>query len=165
MLAKEVNYPYMIRKKLLEVQPFTALSEGKFYYDFESLKKNEYIQPVETIQEEKRPDKTMYSITKLGREYLEEELYTCFKKSSEITDLYLAIHFLDYINTKKAAIIFEETIEKEKKRWEKYEEKKRILLSDKSLSKTTQFITEHAFNKAYFNIEWMEKLLAFIKNY
>ncbi|MDQ0270393.1 PadR family transcriptional regulator [Cytobacillus purgationiresistens] len=165
MLAQTVNYPYMIRKRLLEVQPYTSLSEGKFYYDFESLRKKQYIETVETIQEEKRPDKTMYTITNLGRDYLEEELYKCFKKNSELEDLYIAINFLDYIDTKKAGLIFEDTIQKEKKRWKKFEEKKKILLSGEKSSNTTQFITDHAFNKAYFNIEWMEKLLAFIKKY
>lgn len=165
MLAKQDNYPYMLRKQLLEVQPFTALSEGKFYYDFETLNKNNYIEPVETIHEQKRPDKTIYSITKSGRDYLQEELYSCFKKNAEIADLYIAIYFLDFINIKKAAMIFEETIEREKRLWEKYEEKKDLLLTTENISITSQLITEHAFNKAYFNIEWMERLLVFIKNY
>ncbi|GGH73196.1 DNA-binding PadR family transcriptional regulator [Pullulanibacillus pueri] len=169
-LAKGNDYPYMIKKRLVDALPdisFVSISDGKFYYQIEALQKKGYIETAEVVHEERRPDKTLYAITPLGKQYLEEEIYNCFKKITHIKDLYIAIYLLDFVDTSKVAVFFEETIKQEKKRRQTFEEMKEkgTPVDEKLLNKSVQFISEHSFKSIDFNIEWMEKLLEFIKNY
>ncbi|MBD7938478.1 MULTISPECIES: PadR family transcriptional regulator [Cytobacillus] len=163
MLAHSVDYPYNIRKKLLNAQPFIKISEGKFYYDFEALHKKNWIEPVQKLQEGSRPEKTLYRITSEGRRHLVEELYLCFQKYTEVADLYIAIHFLNYINKSEAASILKQTILKEKERWHTLKTKKAEKERHDTVSDSSQLIAAHAFEKAEFNIKWLERVLEFLK--
>ena len=164
------NHPYQIKKNLLDVLPVEKLSEGKFYYNFESLHKKGYIEPIETIHRDNRPNKTMYRITKTGRTYLEEEIYHSFQTKTHMQDLYIAIYLLKYVDPIKVAFLLEDSIQQEKKKWEKNRQfnpavEAQFDLLDEKTKEAVRLIGEHAFKNAYFNIEWMEKLLVFIKNY
>ncbi|MFS0782743.1 PadR family transcriptional regulator [Bacillus sp. 1P06AnD] len=163
-LASGNNHPYMIKKKLFDALPISIqreMSEGKFYYNFEALQKKGLIETVEVIHEKNRPDKTLYSITEAGKQALEHEIYESFKKISNVKDLYISIYLLDFVDTDKVALFFEETIEQEKEQWKQYAELKGPY---EKCDPKAHFIIEHAFDKATFNIQWMEKLLAFIRS-
>lgn len=165
ILANENSNPYQLKKALLDVIPI-KISEGKFYYNFEALQKKGLIEPVETIQIVNRPNKTLYGITQEGRRFLEQEIYNSFKKVSKIEDLYISIYLLKYIDPVKVAFYLEETIKKEKNRWDEYKQAKvRIELLDEEQQRAVQFISEHAFSQSEHNIHWMEKLLTFIKRF
>ncbi|WP_050614440.1 PadR family transcriptional regulator [Bacillus testis] len=166
-LAKGNNYPYMIKKKLLDALPInnlTGMSEGKFYYNFEALQKKGLIESVEIIHEKNRPDKTLYTITKSGRQALELDIYDSFKSLTNIQDLYISIYLLDFVDPAKAAFLFEDTIQKEKQRWQEYSAL-REQENDKLCDEKVQFISDHAFSNSAFNIQWMEKLLKLIQTY
>jgi len=162
-LANENSNPYQLKKALLDVIPI-KISEGKFYYNFEALQKKGLIKPVETIQIINRPNKTLYGITGKGRRFLEQEIYNSFKKVSRIEEWYISIYLLRYIDPAKAAFYLEETIKKERNRWDEYKQAKvRMELLDEKQQRAVQFIREHAFSQSEHNIYWMEKLLTFIK--
>ncbi|WP_026559205.1 PadR family transcriptional regulator [Bacillus sp. J37] len=169
-LADENSHPYKLKKDLLDALPINRMSEGKFYYNFEALQKKGYIEPVETIQIENRPNKTFYKITKIGREFLEQEIYQSFKEVSNLKDLYISIYLIKFIDHLKAVFLLEDAINQEKKRWAEYREsknsekiKKRIERLDDKQKKAVHFISEHAFSQSEENIRWMEKLLSFLK--
>lgn len=169
-LAEENSHPYKIKKKLLDVLPIEKISEGKFYYNFEALQKKGLIEPAGTVQKENRPNKTLYKITQGGRQYLEQEIYSSFKHISRMEDLYISIYLLKYIDPFKAAIFLEDAITQEKKRWAHYrevkntEEVKKIYESlDEKQLKAAEFISEHAFSQSEQNIDWMERLLNFLR--
>jgi len=164
-LANENSNPYQLKKALLDVIPI-KISEGKFYYNFEALQKKGFIEPVETIQIVNRPNKTLYGITEEGRRFLEQEIYNSFKKVSKIEDLYISIYLLKYIDPVKAAFYLEETIKKEKERWDEFKQAKvRMEILDDKQQRAVQFIREHAFSQSEHNLHWMEKLLTFIKRF
>ena len=164
-LANENSNPYQLKKALLDVIPI-KISEGKFYYNFEALQKKGFIEPVETIQIVNRPNKTLYGITEEGRRFLEQEIYNSFKKVSKIEDLYISIYLLKYIDPVKAAFYLEETIKKEKERWDEFKQAKvRMEILDDKQQRAVQFISEHAFSQSEHNLHWMEKLLTFIKRF
>lgn len=170
-LADENSHPYKLKKQLLDTIPIDKISEGKFYYNFETLQKKGFIEPAETIQIENRPNKTQYKITKDGKEYLEREIYNNFKKFSKMEDLYISIYLLKYIDPHKAAIFLEDTIIQEKKRWAEYREAynneellRQYQLLEEKQKKSIEFISEHAFSQSEQNIQWMEKLLTFLKS-
>lgn len=168
-LANETSSPYQLKKALLDVIPI-KISEGKFYYNFESLQKKGLIEPIETIQIVNRPNKTLYGITQEGRRFLEQEIYNSFKKVSKIEDLYISIYLSKYIDQAKAALFLEETIKKEKNQWDEFkrakdkvEFKKRMELLNEEQQRAVQFISEHAFSQSEHNIRWLEQLLTFLK--
>ncbi|MBM7651410.1 PadR family transcriptional regulator [Neobacillus cucumis] len=164
-LANENSNPYQLKKALLDVIPI-KISEGKFYYNFEALQKKGLIEPVKSIQIVNRPNKTMYGITSEGRRFLEQEIYNSFKKVSKIEDLYITIYLLQYVDPVKAAFYLEETIKKEKNRWDEYKQAKiRMEYLDEKQKTAVRFISEHAFSQSEHNIHWMEKLLTFIKRF
>lgn len=170
-LAEENSHPYKLKKNLLDALPINRMSEGKFYYNFESLQKKGFIEPVETVQLVNRPSKTLYRITKIGREYLKQELYNSFKEVSKLEDLYICIYLVKFIDPVKAAVLLEDTIKREKKRWAEYRESKnseKIVKRMEQLGDTQKaavhFISEHAFCQSEENIRWMEKLLSFLRN-
>ncbi|WP_026583629.1 PadR family transcriptional regulator [Bacillus sp. J33] len=169
-LADENSHPYKLKKILQDALPINKISEGKFYYNFEALQKKGLIEPVETIQKENRPNKTLYRITQGGRQFLEQEIYDSFKNVSKLEDLYISIYLLKYIDPIKAAYFLEDAIKQEKRRWAEYREaknkqefKKRLELLDDKQQMALQFISEHAFSQSDQNILWMEKLLTFLK--
>lgn len=172
-LASGNYHPYMIKKKLAEAIPDEILfhvSEGKLYYNFEALHKKGYIREYEVIHESNRPDKTLYAITDTGRKALEQAIYDAFKEASNVSDLYIPIYFLKYVNTNKVAYILEEVIQKEKERWKSYSDvsddvKLKLKKEDEKAEKSTDFIIKHSFSKANMNLEWLEKLLLFVKDY
>ncbi|WP_169908068.1 PadR family transcriptional regulator [Metabacillus halosaccharovorans] len=169
-LADENSHPYKLKKDLLDALPINRMSEGKFYYNFEALQKKGYIEPVESIQIENRPNKTLYKITKIGREFLEQEIYHSFKEVSNLKDLYISIYLIKFIDPLKAVFLLEDAINQEKKRWVEYRESKnsekiknRMERLDDKQKKAVHFISEHAFSQSEENIRWMEKLLSFLK--
>ncbi len=168
-LADKENHPYGLKKILLNTIPIEKLSEGKFYYNFDSLKKKGFIEPVKIIQIENRPNKTLYKITLDGRDFLEQEICNSFKNISKFEDLYISIYLLKYIDSLKVAFILEDTIKQEKKRLSEYKRKKEneeitkhLPFIDDEQLKAVEFISEHALSKIQHNICWMENLLAFI---
>jgi len=169
-LAEETSHPYKLKKTLLDALPIQNMSEGKFYYNFESLQKKGLIKPVETVHKENRPNKTLYIITEAGRKFLEEEIYRSFKKGAKVEDLYISIYMVKYINPEKAAIFLEDAIKKEKQNWTHYREvkhneemQKQFATLDEKQQRAVEFISDHAFNRADDNIRWLEKLLTFLK--
>jgi DNA-binding PadR family transcriptional regulator len=170
-LAKENNHPYRIKKKLVQLLPTNKLSEGKFYYNFEVLQNKGYIEAVEVIQDGKRPEKTLYTITNAGREFLEKGIYDSFKKSIKVQDLYISIYLLEFVDPRKVVEILEASIDKEKKRWgdlqkqkEEHPFKEQFEELNEQMKSSVNFIADHAFSNAKFNIEWLEKFLELVKS-
>lgn len=167
------NYhPYMIKKKLADSLPsdtMLKISDGKLYYNFDTLQKKGYIEAVEVVHEDHRPDKTLYAITDLGRKALEEKIYNSFKNISNVRELYVSIYFLKYVDPQKVAFILEDQIQKEKE----YRDKNnkidpnavQLQQLDEKTKQSVLFIAEHSFGLADLNIEWLEKVLEFVKNY
>lgn len=166
------SHPYKMKREFLDLVPGVKISEGKFYYNLESLVKKGYIEAVESVHIENRPNKTIYSITKEGKEHLEQEIYNSFKKGTTIKELYVAIYLMKFIDPMKASVFLEESIQREKKRWNQYKEaaenieefNKQHEVLDEKTKQSVRFITECAFSQSDLNLQWMEKLLELLKH-
>ena len=66
------HHPYEIRIKMKDrgMDQYTKLQMGSLYYAVDRLAEDGYIEAVETIQSDSRPDKTIYRITDAGRKLL-----------------------------------------------------------------------------------------------
>jgi len=113
-LIEENNYPYKLKKELSEPIPFDKignLSESKLYYHFESLSKQGYIEPVEVIREENRPDKQVFAITEKGRDILPQKIYTLFEKGNTVTDFVVGLFFLRFVDKSRIVRILESKLD------------------------------------------------------
>ena len=113
-LIEENNYPYKLKKELSEPFPFDKignLTESKLYYHFESLSKQGFIEPVEVIKEENRPDKQVFTITEKGRENLPKKIYSLFEKGNAVTDFIVGLFFLQFVDKSRIVRILESKLD------------------------------------------------------
>ncbi|UUZ80191.1 PadR family transcriptional regulator [Paenibacillus sp. P26] len=80
LLSREKLHPYEIKRLLKEkkLEKFVKINDGTLYYTIDRLTKDGYIEPVETVQDPNRPEKTLYAITGAGKARFFEELYEAF---------------------------------------------------------------------------------------
>lgn len=73
---------------------YTKLQMGSLYYAVDRLAESGYIEAVETIQSDSRPDKTIYRITDAGRKLFEQLLLKKFRDIEPVHHpLYIALPF------------------------------------------------------------------------
>lgn len=78
LLAREPMHPYEMRHvmRVREIDRVINVSHGSLYSTVERLAGLGLIQPVETSREGRRPERTVYEITELGRDQLLDALRT-----------------------------------------------------------------------------------------
>lgn len=166
ILAEEKSYPYMLKKRLSEPIPidkFTGITESKLYYHFDKLAANRFIEPVETIKEENRPDKHVYQITEKGRGELVKRIYQTFEKASQITDMYIALTNIKHVDSEKVIAILERKIDEHRLAWETYLSFDQPVDEDSDQYLGYKFIKEHSYSRAQHTAEWLEELVTRIK--
>ena len=114
-LIEDNTYPYKLKKQLSEPIPFDqlgGLTESKLYYHFDSLAKKGFIEPVEIIKEENRPDKQVFTITAKGREELPKKIYKLFETATTITEMLIGLVNMKYVNRDRVVQILEKKLKK-----------------------------------------------------
>lgn len=112
-LIKDNTYPYKLKKQLSEPVPFDqlgGLTDSKLYYHFDSLAKKGFIEPVEIIREENRPDKQVFAITAKGREELPKKIYKLFETATTISEMLIGLVNMEYVNRDKVITILEKKL-------------------------------------------------------
>ena len=87
LLLEGDHHPYEIRIKMKDrgMDQYTKLQMGSLYYAVDRLAEDGYIEAVETIQSDSRPDKTIYRITDAGRKLLS----SCCSRNSGTSSPYI----------------------------------------------------------------------------
>ncbi|MGG4340845.1 PadR family transcriptional regulator [Paenibacillus lautus] len=96
LLLEGDHHPYEIQIKMKDrgMDQYTKLQMGSLYYAVDRLAEEEYIEAVETIQSDSRPDKTIYRITETGRKLFEQLLLKKFRDTEPVHHpLYMALPF------------------------------------------------------------------------
>ncbi|MFH0070859.1 PadR family transcriptional regulator, partial [Peribacillus sp. NPDC056705] len=96
LLLEGNHHPYEIRLKMKDrgMDQYTKLQMGSIYYAVDRLAEEHYIEAVETIQSDSRPDKTIYRITDHGRQLFEQLLLKKFRDIEPVHHpLYIALPF------------------------------------------------------------------------
>ncbi|WP_042352894.1 PadR family transcriptional regulator [Bacillus massiliigorillae] len=164
VLSAGNHHPYDIKKmfKKNNIDELSKISDGTLYYNFESLLKQGCIEKIEVIRDENRPDKTTYGITAKGREALEQKIYNSFKNYTSISSLFSSTIFLKYVDTNKVAFLLEEIINKLKEKIERYD-----ILWDEIHPDSTpaiHLIQSYTHNQMKVDLEWLERLLLFVRS-
>lgn len=164
MLWKRESHPYEIKKLLqhFDIDKFVSITDGALYYNFDALMKKGYIEQVEVIQSDNRPDKTTYVITDKGREGLKDEIYKSFKKNTDIKSFSSVIPFLHLVDRDRIVYLIEDIIDKLNKRLEYFDENRNKFpeLADRE---ELHFMVNYSEQHLRTEIEWFHKLIDLVK--
>ncbi|GGA28017.1 PadR family transcriptional regulator [Paenibacillus physcomitrellae] len=96
LLMEKNMHPYEIRTIMKDraLDQNTKIQIGSLYYAVEQLAKQAYIEAVEVIKSDNRPDKTVYQITDKGKAYFEKLLLSMLEEIEPIhTPIKMALAF------------------------------------------------------------------------
>ncbi|WP_090236786.1 PadR family transcriptional regulator [Fictibacillus solisalsi] len=163
------NHPYEIKKliqKNISDEEIVKVNDGTLYYRFETLLKKGYIEKIEVSRENNRPERTTYGITDHGRDALKRDIYKSFQNFSNLRSLYASLLFLKHVDIGKIIDLTEKAIERTKKRFQLQNDSQLPewwgIYSEK-VSENIDFITSHARSNTEYDLEWLEKLLIFLR--
>jgi len=161
LLMEGDNYPYEIIKEIKErqMQNYVKIKFGTFYYAVDQLKKDNYIEAINIISENNRPEKTVYSITESGKKLFHKLLLQQLEEQPKLDHpMFVSLIFAQYGDQQQIAQIIERKI----KIWEKQlEEIKQIY--DEHIGITSR-ATLHTMWVGYEHniteLNWLRRLLA-----
>ncbi|XQY91413.1 PadR family transcriptional regulator [Metabacillus sp. HB246100] len=165
-LMEDNTYPYKLKKQLSEPIPLDELSgltESKLYYHFDSLEKKKFIEAVEVIKEENRPDKKVFKITDKGREELPKLIYKMFENGVEIKGMMVGIVNLKYVDREKVIMILEKKLADSKERWNYLKNMQENLSIEKEREELVKFLVRYVEDKAENKLQWLEELVEQIR--
>lgn len=169
ILCEGNNHPYEIKKliqKNINDEEIVKVNDGTLYYRFESLLKKGYIVKIEVSRENNRPERTTYGITDQGRDALKKDIYKSFQNFSNLRSLYASLLFLKHVDLGKIIDLTEKAVERTKKRFQLLYDSQMPewwgIYSEK-VSENIDFITSHARSNIEYDLEWLEKLLIFLR--
>ncbi|GKS11651.1 hypothetical protein YDYSY3_26510 [Paenibacillus chitinolyticus] len=164
ILCEGNHHPYDIKKmfKKNNMEDVHKISDGTLYYNFDVLLKKGCIEKREVIRDDNRPEKTTYGITPKGREFLEQEIYASFRNFTGVESLYSPTLFLKHADKNKLVFLIEEVMDKLRYRTEQ-QSQEWDAFKDKT-PPSVHLIQEYVQSRMKLESEWLEKLLAFVKN-
>lgn len=158
VLSSGHHHPYDIKKMFKQnvLDESSKINDGTLYYNFEVMLKKGYIEKIEVIRDDNRPEKTTYGITPLGKEYLEQEIYASFKNFTRVDALYSSVLFLKHADPKKLMFLIEEAKEKVQNKikadtafWEAVRDE---------TPPAVHLIHDHSLSLLKIDLEWLNKL-------
>ena len=114
LLMEGDKHPYEIRQTMKErkLHNFVKIKDGSLYYAADQLKKEEYIEVMDTLKDSNRPDKTVYRISDKGKSYFQTLLLEKFSESTPLYHpVYAALPFARHGDPSQIAEILEKRIE------------------------------------------------------
>lgn len=165
-LMEDNNYPYKLKKQLSEPIPLDqlgGLTESKLYYHFDSLAKQGFIEAVEIIKEEHRPDKQVFQITAKGREELPKKIYKVMKNADKISDMVVCLANIKYVDRDKVVSILEDKLERITDRWEQIKTFDKLVQKDEDKEKFIDFMSGYVTTRTEHTIHWLEELIKRVK--
>ena len=162
-LCESNHHPYDIKKMMKHdnMEDLQKINDGRLYYTFEVLLKQGFIQKVEVIRDENRPEKTTYGITEEGRKVLEEEIYAVFRNFKDVQSLYSSTIFMKHADPTKLAFLIEEAIHKLQSAIKRNADEWRLLKHKTPLN--VHLIQEHSLNYMELEVSWLQKLLSYVR--
>lgn len=159
LLLEGDHHPYEIRTKMKDrgMDQYTKLQMGSLYYAVDRLAEEEYIEAVETIQSDSRPDKTIYRITESGRKLFEQLLLKKFRDIEPVHHpLYMALPFSRHADPAVLAPILQTRIREAEHRvnqaYQLYVEHQHIV------PRSTQHLMIGMYEHAKTDLNWLRRL-------
>ena len=158
-LIKHDGHPYEIKKILMGIDPrqeILYVADSKLYYNFEVLEGKKLIMVKDIIRDGARPSRTVYCITEAGKKEFEKKLLGSFAGNKN-EELYIAVGFMDLIDSSKIVPILTKSIEREGKELEYYQNlyNENSGKADEKSNLIFNFVAQNKRNK----IRWLEEIL------
>ncbi|AFQ26313.1 PadR family transcriptional regulator [Bacillus thuringiensis] len=99
LLMEKNRHPYEVQQLLKnsEMKYYIKITKGSLYYTFEQLEKKDFIEIVDIIRNEQRPERTIYGITTSGKQEFEHLLLEQMIKQEDMhRPIYEALLFAQY---------------------------------------------------------------------
>ncbi|KAA6452646.1 PadR family transcriptional regulator [Bacillus cereus] len=99
LLMEKNRHPYEVQQLLKnsEMKYYIKITKGSLYYTFEQLEKKGFIEIVDIIRNEQRPERTIYGITTSGKQEFEHLLLEQMIKQEDMhRPIYEALLFAQY---------------------------------------------------------------------
>lgn len=159
LLLEGDHHPYEIRIKMKDrgMDQYTKLQMGSLYYAVDRLAEEGYIEAVQTIQSDSRPDKTIYRITESGRKLFEQLLLKKFRDIEPVHHpLYMALPFSRHADPAVLAPILQTRIREAERRvnqaYQLYVEHQHIV------PRSTQHLMIGMYEHAKTDLNWLRRL-------
>lgn len=156
------NYPYKLKKLLSHPIPFDefgGLTESKLYYHFDSLAKHGFIETVEVIKEDHRPDKQVFGITNKGREELPKKIYKLFENAVSISDMLVGIAYIKHVDRDQVVKILEKNLKEFMTRREYILDFEKQIRKDQVKENFLNYLQGYYSSKSEHTIYWLEELI------
>ncbi|WP_110945296.1 PadR family transcriptional regulator [Paenibacillus phocaensis] len=161
LLLEEDQHPYemLIRIRDRFLDQHGNFKIGSLYYAVDQLAKAAYIETVETIQNEGRPDKTVYRITDKGREHFHKLLIDRFQEEvSAYHPLHVALVFAKYGDRDKVTALLQARIREAEHQvnlsYQVYEEHRGVV------PRSVLHLMAGRYEHARIELTWLRRLLA-----
>lgn len=168
-LHEQDYHPYDIKKSINNgAESLVRVTDGNLYYNFEALQKKEYIQKVNTVQNDNRPEKTNYTITAKGKEALKEMIYKSFKSPEDVRSLFASLLFIHLVDVNKLIYSTQEVIENLEKELIYLQSKIDQPLPDYvaiEQQETVIFMGEYTVDKKKVELKSLKKLLLLLEKH
>ncbi|MGN7479775.1 PadR family transcriptional regulator [Solibacillus silvestris] len=161
------NYPYKLKKELAKPVPFdklAGLTESKLYYHFESLSKQGFIESVEVIKEDNRPDKQVFAITESGRKELPKKIYTLFEKANKLQEMLIGLIFIHHVDRKKVIEILEHKIDAIHSKLANIKDIHAKLHVEGSTKEVVEVFASYYDSSYKLDIDWLATVIEKLKN-
>ncbi|MEA1010865.1 PadR family transcriptional regulator [Bacillus zanthoxyli] len=99
LLMEKNRHPYEVQQLLKnsEMKYYIKITKGSLYYTFEQLEKKGFIEVVDIIRNEQRPERTIYGITTSGKQEFEHLLLEQMIKQEDMhRPIYEALLFAQH---------------------------------------------------------------------
>ncbi|KAB2460173.1 PadR family transcriptional regulator [Bacillus sp. CH126_4D] len=99
LLMEKNRHPYEVQQLLKnsEMKYYIKITKGSLYYTFEQLEKKGFIEIVDIIRNEQRPERTIYGITTSGKQEFEHLLLEQMIKQEDMhRPIYEALLFAQH---------------------------------------------------------------------
>ncbi|MNI49178.1 Transcriptional regulator PadR-like family protein [compost metagenome] len=161
LLLEENLHPYEISIRMRDrfLDQKGQFKIGSLYYAVDQLAKEAYIEAVETIRSENRPDKTVFRITDKGKVYFQKLLLERLKDTQPpYHPMYIALAFAGKGNQQDIAKVLKQRIQDTEHLvnyyYQVYEEHRGIV------SRSVLHLMAGQYEHAKTELQWLKRLLA-----
>ncbi|MFZ0128777.1 MAG: PadR family transcriptional regulator [Candidatus Dormiibacterota bacterium] len=162
LLSEQPCHPYELQRLLKERHKGYAVGKTRsLYRAIEELEAAEYIEPLETSREGRRPERTVYRITPEGREELENWLADLLSTPVDETPVFrVAVGLLGYITQERAEAALATRVVSLRARVSALDATLKMAQDDLGLPRLVLLELEHALALATAEIDWIRSITA-----
>ena len=166
LVHERPRHPYDIAYEMRSrhLESTIKLNFGSLYHTVEALQKAGWIEPLETSREGRRPERTVYTLTELGREAFVERLRELVAiPAREYSAFEAGLSFIARLEREEAIRVFNERCRQLDIEIAMHRQMLQTLL-DGGLARLWVIEQEHALAMKEAELQWVQKVVAQVES-